>query len=77
MTIEEYVLQLIEKDLNLVVFSEIKKDLSSVVFLGNDFIFCKNREKIYLKEEKEIPLTKMEEKVFKLLINNLNTVVSQ
>lgn len=76
-SVEDYLLQLIEKDLNLVISSEIKKeDLSSIIFLGNDFTFSKDKEKIYSKDNKEIFLTRMEEKVFKLLINNLNSVVS-
>lgn len=64
-TIESYMLKLIEKDLN------------SIIFLGNDFTFCTDKEKIYSKDNKEIFLTKIEEKIFKLLLNNLNKIVSQ
>lgn len=63
-TIENYILKLIEKD------------LSSVVFLGNGLNYYVDKEKIYSKDNKEIFLTKIEEKVFKLLINNLDRVVS-
>ncbi len=62
-SIEDYILKLIEKD------------LSSVIFLGNGFNYYMDKEKIYSKDNKEIFLTKMEEKVFKLLINNSDRLV--
>lgn len=58
------------------IFELIKKDLNSIIVLGNGFIFCREKEKIYTKENNEIHLTKKEYKLFKLLIDNVNEIVS-
>ncbi len=57
------------------IYELIKKDLNSIVILENGFIFFREKEKIFLENKKEIHLTKMEYKIFQLLLDNVNEVV--
>lgn len=62
--LEEYVNKLIYKDIN------------GVVRLGNGFHYDKATEKLYSGAKYEVRLTRIEEKLFKLLLENKGCIVS-
>ncbi|MGB5791878.1 winged helix-turn-helix domain-containing protein [Poseidonibacter sp.] len=64
LTIEEYINKLIDLDVN------------STVELNNGYIYNKHLNKLFDVNEREIPLTKTENKLLRLLVENINSLVT-
>ncbi len=62
-TVEEYVLNLLEKD------------VSKKIFFENEFYFDSEKQKLF-ENETEILLTKKEFEIFKLLLDNANQITT-
>ena len=64
LTVEEYINKLIDLDVN------------STVELNNGYIYNKHLNKLFDVNEREIPLTKTENKLLRLLVENINSLVT-
>jgi DNA-binding winged helix-turn-helix (wHTH) protein len=64
LSIEEYINKLIELDVN------------STIELKNGYLYNKHLNKLFDINEREIPLTKTENKLLRLLVENLDSLVT-
>lgn len=64
-----------EQNLESYILKLIDRDINSKVYFEKGFYFDYYRDKL-LHEDKEIELTKTEYKIFRILLNNKNSIVT-
>ena len=64
-----------EQNLESYILKLIDRDINSKVYFGKGFYFDYYRDKL-LHEDKEIELTKTEYKIFRILLNTKNSIVT-